>query len=193
MAIPNKCSAITKPVNLRCAPTAPVRYDLRSGGLLCPCGKFLVMKGLKRMNYQEYAKDLLKRKNSLTSAYAALTGELETLEKERCGCKNGIVNTKDESPRRASFESRLVDLLSDIEDCRMRRSVVERELTKIEKGMNGLSDYYKDLLNGFFINRHTGVADELMGRWYRERSSLYRDRSKALEQFTRSVYGVLSL
>ena len=75
----------------------------------------------------------------------------------------------------------------------MRRSVVERELTKIEKGMEGLDEYYRDILNGFFIAKHTGVSDDLMEKWNKERSTLYRDRTRALEQFTRSVYGVVEL
>ena len=59
--------------------------------------------------------------------------------------------------------------------------------------MNGLTDYQKDLIEGFFIEKTIGIADDLMERWYKERSSLYRDRTRALDTFTRSVYGVLQL
>ncbi len=146
------------------------------------------------MDYREYAKDLLARKNSLVSAYSSIKSELESLEQEKNACKVSAVNAASNGNGNNSvYEDRLINILADIDDCRFRRSVVERELIKIEKGMNGLSDYQRDLLEGFFVEREMGAADDLMERWYKERSSLYRDRNRALEMFTRSIYGVLQL
>lgn len=144
------------------------------------------------MDYKEYAKDLLARKKNLVSAYSAIKSELEYLEQERTACKTAALNNKDESEN-AVYDERLINVLADIEDCRFRRSVVERELIKIEKGMNGLDDYHKDLIEKFFIENEMGATEELMERWFKERSTLYRDRNRALENFTRSVYGVLQL
>ena len=144
------------------------------------------------MDYREYAKDLLARKNNLVSAYGAIKSELDFLEQERLDCKTTIANCSG-SEDSGNYEERLINILADIDDCRFRRNVVERELLKIEKGMNGLSDYEKDIINAFFVERSHGAADDLMERWYKERSSLYRDRNRALESFTRSVYGVLQL
>lgn len=144
------------------------------------------------MDYKEYAKDLLGRKKNLVSAYSAIKSELEYLEQEKTACKTASLNSKSESEK-AVYEERIINLLTDIEDCRFRRSVVERELIKIEKGMNGLDDYQKDLIELFFIENEIGATETLMERWFKERSSLYRDRNRALECFTRSVYGVLQL
>ncbi len=145
------------------------------------------------MDYREYAKDLLARKKNLVSAYSSLKTELECLEQEKTACKTAISNLDDNDAEHKIYEERLINILADIDDCRFRRSVVERELLKIEKGMNGLTDYQKDLIEGFFIEKTIGIADDLMERWYKERSSLYRDRTRALDTFTRSVYGVLQL
>ena len=142
------------------------------------------------MDYREYAKDLLRRKNALSSAYKVICGELESLEQERSSCKASMMNNDAESRR---YEELLVNILARIEDCRIRRRVVERELMMIEQGMNGLSDYQKDLIESFFVSRHMGVCEELIEKYFRERSGIYRDRNRALEQFTRSVYGVLQL
>lgn len=144
------------------------------------------------MDYREYAKDLLKRKNGLSTAYRVIKDELAGLEAEKCACKTTMLNLPDDRGSR-SAEERLVNIIVRIEDCRMRMRVVERELTMLEQGMGALSDYHRDLLDGFFINRRQGVCEELMEKYYRERSGIYRDRSKALEEFTRSVYGVLQL
>ncbi len=140
------------------------------------------------MDYKEYAKDLLSRKTNLVSAYSAIKQELEYLEFEKNVCKS-----KQMDDAAGNYDERLINILTDIEDCRFRRSVVERELIKIEKGMNGLSDYQKDILEHFFISREKDAPEALMERWCKERSAIYRDRNRALETFTRSIYGVLQL
>ncbi len=146
------------------------------------------------MDYREYAKDLLGRKKTLTSAYSVIKTELEHLEQEKYSCKTILENiSKGDTERAALYEERLINILADLEDCRFRRSIVERELIKIEKGISGLSDYYRDIIEMFFIERAPYAADELMERWYKERSGLYRDRTKALDQFTRSVYGIIEI
>ncbi len=143
------------------------------------------------MDYREYSKDLLSRKNNLTSAYALLVSDLECLEEQKLTCKTALLNSPPDS--RELYEDRLINVLAEMDDCRFRLSIVRRELAKIEKGLNGLSDYHRDLIITFFIDRAEYAADELMGRWYKERSSLYRDKVRALDEFTRSVYGVLQV
>lgn len=145
------------------------------------------------MDYREYAKDLLARKKNLIAAYAAIRLELNTLEQEKTACKS-LVNEcaslgKDES----FYEDRLINTLANLDDCRFRMSVVERELTKIEKGMANLGEYERDLLDVFYVEQSQSAADDLMDRWFKERSSVYRDKNRALDSFTRSIYGVLQL
>ena len=145
----------------------------------------------RKMDYREQAKDLLSRKKGLTSAYSGIIEELELLEEQKLACKTAAVNSQ---PQTAElYEDRLISILAELEDCRFRLSIVKHELLKIEKGLNGLSDYYRDIIETFFIEEADYAADELMERWYKERSSLYRDRTRALDKFTRCVYGVLQL
>ena len=141
------------------------------------------------MDYREYSKDLLLRKKYLTSAYASLNAEIDMLEKEKNACKVAASNFGDEK----LYEERLINVLADIEDCRFRRSVVERELIKIEKGMQSLNDYYRDVLERLFVERESDAVEYLMTKWFKERSTIYRDRIRALEDFTRSIYGVVQL
>ena len=142
------------------------------------------------MDYKKYAKELLCRKKNLISALSAINAELESLENEKCACKSSACRRTGDD---GDYTGRIINIVSGIEECRLRRSVVERELMMIEKGMSGLSDYQKDLLERFFVEKDTRVADAIMERYYKERSSVYRDRNRALEEFTRSVYGVLQL
>ena len=144
------------------------------------------------MDYRDFAKDLLKRKNQLTAAHRTIREEIEELEREKFSCKTATLNAAPVKGSGANkYEERLISVIALLDDCRFRLRVVERELKMIEQGMEGLDDYYVQLLEGFFIHNAKGAADSLMSRFYKERSCLYADRNKALEAFTRSVYGVV--
>lgn len=145
------------------------------------------------MDYREHAKDLLKRKNALVSAFAAIKEELCSLEDERTACKAAIARAKSEKRDISVYEDRLFGILADLDDCRFRKMVVERELKKLEKGMNALDDYGRDLLEHFFCAPCVGVSEMMMEKYFKERSTLYRDKLNALELFTRSVYGLVLL
>lgn len=145
------------------------------------------------MDYREYAKDLLARKNSLISAYGSIKDELKVLERERTACKSIMNDCEAFGRDKSIYEDRFINTLANLDDCRFRLSVVERELKKIEKGMSCLDDYECALLDTFYVERLTDAAEELMDKYYRERSTLYRDKNRALDTFTRSIYGVLQL
>ena len=145
------------------------------------------------MDYREYAKDLLARKNTLVSAFGAIREELRVLENEKAACV-GLMNEcltlgKDKS----FYEDRFINTLANLDDCRFRLSVVERELRKIEKGMNRLGDYERDVLELFYVERLEEASEVLMDRYLKERATVYRDKNRALDTFTRSIYGVLQL
>ncbi len=145
------------------------------------------------MDYRDYAKDLLARKKNLVSAYSSIKSELTLLEQEKDDCKAAIERLRSTGGNVTKYDDRLINLLADLDDCRFRRSVVERELLKIEKGIAGLNDYQKDIIDMFFVEQYPYAVEDLMEKWFKERSTLYRDRNRALESFTRSVYGVLQL
>ena len=93
------------------------------------------------MDYREYAKDLLARKNSLISAYGAIREELRVLENEKTACKELMNECEVLGRDKSSYEDRFINTLANLDDCRFRLSVVERELKKIEKGMSQLDEY----------------------------------------------------
>lgn len=122
------------------------------------------------MDYRVFAKDLLKRKPQLEAAHTSVALQLKDLE-------------EDAQPVLSSFHS----------DAQMRMKVIERELTMIEQGLSVLNDYQKDVMDTFFVHNVKGAADALMEKYYKERSGIYADRSKALDMFTRAVYGVIEM
>ena len=143
------------------------------------------------MDYRNYAKSLLGKKRNLDAAYSSINAEVASLEQERCSLKTALGSSN--SFERETIKRRIVDTLARIEDCRLRRSIVERQLSLISRGMNSLDDYQKDLLEVFFIDKTPSCEQDVAEKFARERAQLHRDKCRALEQFTLSVYGVLKL
>lgn len=75
------------------------------------------------------------------------------------------------------------------EECRRRIAKADEELTLIRCAYAVLTDYQRDLLDTFFVENGKYCADRLCEKYYKERSALYRDRRKALHDFTLAAFG----
>ncbi|MCH5184119.1 MAG: hypothetical protein J1E00_08090 [Oscillospiraceae bacterium] len=74
-------------------------------------------------------------------------------------------------------------------ECREQLLHAEEALAIIRCAYGALSAYQQDLLNTFFVEGEKYCADRLCERYYKERSTLYRDRKKALLAFTFAAFG----
>lgn len=61
----------------------------------------------------------------------------------------------------------------------------------IEMGFSVLDDYKRDLLEMHYVNSIPSPTVAAMEKYYKERSQIFEDKKKALEAFTRAVYGVV--
>lgn len=142
------------------------------------------------MDYRVFSTQLLESKRRMEAAYLNLTDEIAMLEEAKSsvatGCCNGAPITGSGANR---YEERLVKLIDLCDDLKLRRKNIETNLECIERGFTPLTDYEKDLLNCFYVYGGKGVADKMMSRYHKERSTIYRDKDKALNHFTQALYG----
>ena len=145
------------------------------------------------MDYTVYAKDLLRRKMMLENAYMAVKEEIVALENEKTACRCLSDSVPITGSGTNKYEEKLVTIISKLEDARYRRASIERELRLIGRGYKVLDEYEKGLLDGFFVHCEKCAAESLMSKFFKERSTIYEDRTRALEKFTRSVYGLVKV
>ncbi|HPE95462.1 MAG TPA: hypothetical protein PLT66_05300 [Bacillota bacterium] len=142
------------------------------------------------MDYTVFAKDLLERKTTLEASCNSMKEELIELKSEMNGSSHvNAVPITGSGTNKA--EARLINLIYRIDDTKFRLGIVQRDLKLIENGMKQLDEYESMLLEGFFIHNTRCAVDSLMSRFYKERSTIYADRRRALEKFTRAVYGLV--
>ncbi len=145
-----------------------------------------------QMDYRNYAVDLLKRKTQLEAAYESLGFEIEMLENQKYSVSSATVSAAPVTGGGGNhFENKLVNLIVLIDDARFRRKIVERELKMIKTGFSALTDYQRELLELHYVSAVPSPTVAAMEKFYKERSQIYDDKKKALEAFTRAVYGVV--
>lgn len=138
--------------------------------------------------YTELAIRLLRRKPYLLSASEALREQIRFLEEELA------VRRADPAREIGAAEDAERDtlcILQRLDDSRRRLRVMEEELEQIRRGYRLLDPYARDLLEIFFVSGEKNCAEKIAERYYKERSTIYRDRKKALESFVLAVFGVL--
>lgn len=142
------------------------------------------------MDYRVFSTQLLQNKRRMEVALLNLTDELTMLEEAKVSVATANPSPAPVSGSGASrYEDRLVKLIDLCDDLRARRKTIETNLGCIERGLEPLNPYEKDLLQTFYIIGGKGVADRMMSKYHKERSTIYRDKDRALRHFTEALYG----
>ncbi len=143
------------------------------------------------MDFRVFSTQLLENKRRMEVAFVNLTDEIAMLEEAKTSVATGNCNGAPITGSGANrYEERLVKLIDLCDELRARKKNIETNLECINRGFTPLSDYEKDLLNCFYVYGGKGVADKMMSRYHKERSTIYRDKDKALAHFTQALYGI---
>lgn len=142
------------------------------------------------MDFRFFSTQLLKNKRRMEAALVNLGDELALLEESKVSAKVSAPGGAPISGTGANrYEDRLVKLICLCDELKLRLRNIETNLACIERGLQPLSEYEKDLLNLFYIFGGRSAADKAMSKHHKERSTVYRDKDKALEHFTQALYG----
>lgn len=142
------------------------------------------------MDFRVFSTQLLQNKTRMEAAILNISDEIALLEESKLSAKTSAPGGAPISGTGGNrYEDRLVKLICLCDELKLRRRNIETNLACIERGMQPLSDYEKDLLNGFYVYGGKNAAERMMSRHHKERSTIYRDKDKALAHFTQALYG----
>lgn len=142
------------------------------------------------MDFKIFSTQLLQNKTRMEAAILNISDEIALLEESKLSVKTGALSSAPISGTGANrYEDRLVKLICLCDELKQRRKNIEINLACIERGMKPLSEYERDLLNGFYVYGGKNAAEKMMSRHHKERSTIYRDKDKALAHFTQALYG----
>lgn len=80
-------------------------------------------------------------------------------------------------------EKTVIDMIDAKDRLVSRTEKAVGEIKRTEAAMRTLSQYQRDLLTAFYISGARSCAESLAERYNVERSTIYRDKDKALARF----------
>lgn len=129
--------------------------------------------------------------------YAAVCLSLETLPEliERQKVAINRIRTSDPSKVSGVGGGDNDALLSAIvyrDELELRLKEAKKTVSAIDRALNALADEEYTLLDTLFIHPRKNGVDMLCEKLCIERTAVYERRNKALEKFTRSLYGCVA-
>ena len=129
--------------------------------------------------------------NDLREAVKNLRDRIKTLE-EQCGQMIAVRYDKISvmGGDGSSYEEALADNIDH--RCRLERRLknTREAVERIERGLAGLDDRERLVLQRFYITREDGYLDRLMDETGYAQAQIYRLKDKALSRYVRIMWGI---
>lgn len=134
-------------------------------------------------------KDYERRQQSLS----AIEGHIKALEYQYTAIRSA---TNDATPVQESTNRReqmLIENIAARQELENNKRIAEREIELTEKGLAGLTEEERRILELFFISRPSDHIERLCDELFIGKSELYRRKDDALKNFTMATYGVVEI
>ncbi len=84
-------------------------------------------------------------------------------------------------------EKTMVEMIEAKDRLAARADRAKKEISQTESALFSLSPYQRELLNAFYVAGKHACAESIAGKYNVERSTVYRDKNKALLVFAEAV------
>ncbi len=141
------------------------------------------------MRWSDCAVQDLRRYTGLSTGVVNIKDRISSLE-ARFEYTSGSDMSSLHSGAGEAHDSILLDNIAERERLRLLLEADSRLLRTIERGLAGLNDKERKVLDRFFINKQKNHVERLMEELGVEQSTVYRIKEQALYKFTVSMYGI---
>lgn len=81
----------------------------------------------------------------------------------------------------------MVDMIEAKDRLAARTDRAKKQIKQTESALNTLTPYERELLTAFYVTGKHACAESIACRYNVERSTVYRDKNKALSVFAKSI------
>lgn len=145
------------------------------------------------MDWKKAAAEDLRRYKAQKESLDNIQERIAILEEQFTGVKGA---TLDKVPSRgggSNYEDKMINNIVERERLKLTYVVCSKLVRLIEKGLEGLSEKERRVLELFFISPARGNVERLMEELGYEKAQIYRIREDALYKFTIKMYGLIDL
>ena len=144
------------------------------------------------MNWKREAECDLKNYTSRLTAIENLISRIRVLE-EKYTSLRGISMDTPVMGGASHQEDSMINNIVEREKLRNNLKTVRMLVKLTEKGLSGLDERQRDILNSFYVDRGGNYVDTLCNKYHIEKSRLYQLKDEALYKFTITMYGIIDL
>lgn len=143
------------------------------------------------MNWKLMAEEDLKKYTAQKQSIESIPQKIIALKDRAASIKCGISDMDPVQGGVSQTEDKLLDNMMERERLKYTYKASKRMVELIEKGLSGLDDEEKLVLDRFYINRSQGHVERLMEELNFEQRQVYNIKDKALYKFTIAMYGMV--
>lgn len=141
------------------------------------------------MNWKTEAVEKLRRYENMCRAVKSLSMELQRLEAESEALRSGAWVCVGGNANVRKQEDRMLDNMLLRKELTWALDQAYCWINLVDNALAGLSREEQTILRRMYMASADAAMDRLCNELGMERSSIYRHRDKALEKFTRCLYG----
>ena len=143
------------------------------------------------MNWQSAAIDDLKKYIDLRDSLKNISDRISALKLNYTSIKSATIDVVPVKGGSSKIEDRLINNIVERQRLEYTYKATKKLVDIIERGLNGLDEKEKLVLERFFIYRSSGHVERLMEELNYEQRRVYQIKDEALYKFTIKMYGII--
>jgi hypothetical protein len=127
-----------------------------------------------------------RKKESLTN----IKLQIQAINMQLTAVRGALADTGSARGGDSHYEDRLLNGIVKRDRLKLTYRATKQLVTLIEKGLAGLDERDRLVLDMFYIHRAKGNVERLMEQLGYERSRIYEVKDEAVNKFTAAMYGI---
>jgi hypothetical protein len=143
------------------------------------------------MNWQNAAIDDLKQYIDMRDSLCNVNERIAALKLKYTGIKSTNMETAPVKGGTSKIEDRLIDNIVERQRLEYTYKATKKLVDIIQRGLDGLDEKERLVLERFYIYRTSGHVERLMEELNYEQRRIYQIKDEALYKFTVKMYGIV--
>lgn len=143
------------------------------------------------MNWKRAAEEDLRKYVAQKQSLINIPQRIEALKVKFTALKGQATNSEPVQGGMSHMEDNMLDNIVERERLDATYRATKRLVQLVERGLLGLDEQERKVLDTFYINRRRNHVERLMDEMHVEQARVYQIKDKALHKFTITMYGLV--
>ena len=148
-------------------------------------------KGGSRLNWKKEAIEDLRSYNDRKKSLDNMKAKITALELQYRTIRSSSADSTPVQGGASRTEDSWINNIVQRDRLRLTYQATKPLVALVERGLAGLTEQQREVLDSFYINHISGHVRRLSEKYHIEQAQVYRMKDEALRQFTINMYGLI--